>query len=33
MVGSSRAVAMAVRNQKSRQRWTYLAERICSRLG
>lgn len=31
MVGSSRAVKMAVENQSSKQRWTYLAERIRDR--
>ncbi len=29
MVGSSRAVSMAVKNQSSKERWTYLAERIA----
>ncbi len=32
MVGSSRAVKMAVENQSSKQRWTYLAERIRERV-
>jgi len=32
MVGSSRAVKMAVENQSSKQRWTYLAERIRNRI-
>lgn len=32
MVGASRAVNMAVRNQSSAQRWTYLAERIRDRV-
>jgi exodeoxyribonuclease V alpha subunit len=31
MVGASRAVNMAVRNQSSKERWTYLAERIQQR--
>ncbi len=31
MVGSSRAVQMAVENQSSKQRWTYLSERIRDR--
>ncbi len=31
LVGSSRAVSMAVRNQSSKERWTYLAERIRAR--
>ncbi len=31
MVGSKRAVQMAVENQSSKQRWTYLSERIQAR--
>lgn len=31
MVGSSRAVSMAVKNHSSNERWTYLSERIVAR--
>jgi exodeoxyribonuclease V alpha subunit len=33
LIGASKAVAMAVRNQSTNARWTWLAERIRDKLG